>query len=238
MLDRSVLRIGGAAAMAGAVLGLVANLLHPRASGVDTSREELQLVADSDIWLLDHYLIGWSLALAGVALVCIALSHATEPARSWGRVAFGFAIGSIAIAFAGIAVDGRALKEVADAWAASPDDPALIASGDAVAQLALSLFNALIASLFGVTPIVFGVTMLMGERFPRWLGYLAIASGALGVLSSSMIYFAGPTDLSVNYIFGVASVGYTVWAFVSGWHLWNAPSGSPEPEMANSRAAA
>ena len=219
--------------MAGAVLGLVANLLHPRANGVDTSLEELRLVADSDIWLLDHYLIGWSLAAAGFGLICIALSHATEPARSWGRMAFGFAVGSITIAFVTIAVDGRALKEVADAWAASPDDPALIAAGDAVAQISLNLFNLLIAALFGFTPIVFGILGLKGQRGPSWLAYLALASGVLGLIASSMIYFSGPTDLAVNYLFGLASVGYTVWLFLSGWNLYKG-----EGEGANDRAPA
>ena len=225
MLDRSVLRVGGASAMAGAVLGLIANLLHPRASGIDTSQEELRLVADSDVWLLDHYLIGWSLALVGVGLICIALSNATEPGRSWGRVAFGFAVGSITIAFIAISVDGRALKEVADAWAESPDDPALIAAGDAVAQISLNLFNGLIATLFGVTPIVFGITGLAGKRSPSWLSYLVLVSGVVGLISSSMIYLAGPSDLAVNYLFTLASGGVTVWAFVSGLLLWRGDYG-------------
>ena len=225
MLDRSVLRWGGAAAMAGAVLGLVGNLMHPRASDVDSSLEELQLVADSDIWMLDHYLISWSLGLVGVGLICIALSNATEPGRSWGRIAFGFAVGSVTIALISIAVDGRALKEVADAWAESPDDPALIAAGDAVAQMSLSLFNALIATLFGVTPVVFGITGLAGKRSPSWLSYLVLVSGVVGLISSSMIYLAGPSDLAINYLFTLASVGVTVWAFVSGWLLWRGEYG-------------
>lgn len=220
MLDRSVLRWGGLSAMIGAAIGLVSNFMHPRASGIDTSREELDLVAGSDIWLLDHYLIGWSLAAAAFGLIAIALSRAEEPARSWGRVALGFGIASIAIAFAAITVDGMALKAVADNWAASPDDAAAFAAGDAVAQIALALFTATIASLFGVTPLAYGIACLSREGYPKWLGYLAVGSGLLGMLASSMIVLGGVSDAAVNYMFTPASVGYTVWLFFSGWYLW------------------
>src|SRR5688572_21632209 len=105
MLDRSVLRWGGMAAMIGAVLGLVGNLLHPRGSEF-TAAAEIALVNDSGIWLFDHFLIAWSFAFALVGLVAIGWSFADELGQAWGRIATASAIGGVTVAYVTIAVDG------------------------------------------------------------------------------------------------------------------------------------
>lgn len=211
MLDRSVLRWGGLAAMVGAVVGAVANLLHPRSDDLGTARAIADLAADSDIWVLDHYLIAWSIALGGLGLIALGASLVQEPARSWGRIAIAFTIGSVTVGYLFSAIDGAALKSAAD----DGGEQAL-----AVARIAAGVFTATMGSLFGIVPLFFGVALLATTQYPRWLGMMAVASGGIGLFTSSYQYLAGYNSVISNYLFTLGSLGTTVVLFAGGWYLW------------------
>lgn len=231
MAQRTLFRVGAIGAMLGAALGLIFNLLHPRGSGIDTSQEELDLVADSGIWLFDHFMIAWALAFGFLGLVAIARSFTGEAGESWGRLALAAAIASVAIGWVGVTIDGVAMKEVADNWAEAGrgTDSAAFATGDAVANVSLAFFIALIGSLFGVTATLFGVAGVVSTNYPKWLGYLAIIAGIAGLVTASITFLTGPSDVTLNILFGASSVLYTIWLFVSGWHLWKR-AGQTQPE--------
>lgn len=221
MTQRTLFRVGAVGAMVGAVLGVIFNLLHPRGSGIDTAQEELELVAESGIWIFDHFMIEWSLVFGLFGLIAIASSFTGESGAAWGRFAFAAAIGSGAIAFVTVAVDGMAMKEVADNWAEAGrgTESAAFATGEAVAQMSLALFTVLIGTLFGLTPMLYGVASLVSREYPRWLGYVALVAGAVGILTASIQFLAGPSD-AVTYLFTASSLMFTVWLFIAGWHLW------------------
>jgi hypothetical protein len=229
--QRTLFRVGAIGAMVGAALGLVFNLLHPRGSGIDTSQEELDLVADSGIWVFDHFMLAWSLTLGFIGLVAIARSFTGEPGESWGRLALASAIASLAIGIVTVVVDGVAIKEVADNWAEAGrgTDSSAFAAGDAVASISLALFIALIGSLFGVTATLFGVATLVSNNYPNWLGYAAVVAGVLGLVTASITFLSGPSDVAFNILFGASSFLYTIWLFVAGWYLWQR-AGSLQPE--------
>ncbi len=50
MPERTLTRIGAAAAVLGAVLGLVVNVLHPRVNDPANTKAFLRQVAESTIW--------------------------------------------------------------------------------------------------------------------------------------------------------------------------------------------
>lgn len=211
MLDRSVLRWGGMAAMVGAGVGTVANLMHPRSDDLGTPQGLVDLVSGSDLWVIDHYLIAWSIALAGVGILCLAKSLVQEPARSWGWLAIAFTIGSVTVGYLLAAIDGFALKDAAD----SGGPEAL-----AVAQVSAGLFTAMMGSLFGLTPVLLGIALLSTTQYPRWLGMVAVVSGAIGLFTASYQYLVGYNSLITNYLFTLGSLGTTVVLFVAGWYLW------------------
>lgn len=239
MLDRNVLRAGAGAAMIGAVLGLVFNALHPRTGDIASAEAELELVSDSGIWLFDHYMLAWAIAFGFIGLVAIGRSFAgEEPAGSWGRIAVASAVAGSAIAFLTIVVDGMAMHEVAEDWAAAPNSPQALATGEAVAAVGLALFTALQASLFGVTPVLYGVAGVTSNAYPRWLGYLAIGAGVLGLLTASIQFLAGISELTANVMFTIASLAFTVWLFVMGWNLWSRAQGPAPAQQQRSAVAA
>ena len=210
-MDRSVLRWGGLAGMAGAVVGAVANLMHPRSDDLGDPQAIVDLAAGSDIWILDHYLIAWTAALAAFGLIALGRSFVEEPARSWGWIAIAFTIGSIVVVYLLAAIDGVALKQAAD----EGGEQAL-----AVAQVSGGLFTAMMGSAFGIVPIVFGIALLSTTQYPKWLGTLALVSGAIGLFCSSYQYLAGYEPVISNYLFTLGSLGTTVLLFAAGWFLW------------------
>ena len=227
MLDRSVLRWGGLAAMVGAAVGTVANLMHPRSDDLGSAQGLVDLAADSGLWVIDHYLIAWSIALAGIGIIALMRSLVQEPARSWGWIAIAFTIGSVTVGYLLAAIDGTALKDAAE----NGGEEAL-----AVAQVSAGLFTAMMGSLFGLTPVLIGIALMSTTQYPKWLGTVALASGVIGLFTASYQYLVGYEPMISNYLFTLGSLGTTVVLFAAGWYLWkgeyagiaNAPiSGGP-----------
>lgn len=211
MLDRSVLRWGGLAGMAGAVVGAISNLLHPRSDEVATAQGVADLAAGSDIWVLDHYLIAWSIALGGLGILALAWSLVQEPARSWARITIAFAIGSITVGYLFAALDGSVLKSAADDGGQQ---------AVAVAHVASGLFTAVMGSLFGIVPVLLGIALMSTTQYPKWLGTLSLVSGVIGLFTSSYQYLVGYEPVISNYLFTLGSLGTTVVLFAGGWYLW------------------
>lgn len=217
-MDRAVRRAGAGAAMVGAVLGIVFNLLHPRGSGV-TVTDELTLVSGSQIWLFDHFGLLFAIALAVVGLVVIGRSIDEEPAGSWGRVAAASVVLGGSIGLVTVLVDGMANYAVSTEWAASQSGVAL-AAGTAVSQVTLALFTGLMLTFFGVTPLLFGIAVLNSDAYPKWLGYVPVLSGLLGLLTGSIQFLNGISPLTANVLFPISSIVFTLWWLVMGWRLW------------------
>jgi len=204
--------------MVGAALGIVFNVLHPRGSGV-TVADELSLVSGSPIWLFDHFMLVWALLISLVGLIVIGLCFNQEPARSWGRVAAASAVASGAIALTTIFMDGIANNAASAAWAASGSSAAL-ASGAAVVAVTMAMFTSLMFTFFGLTPVLFGAAVLNSNEYPRWLGYLAMGAGLLGLVTGSIQFMNGLSPLTANILFPISSLAFTIWALVMGWTLW------------------
>ena len=88
MSDRSLFRWGGLAAVAGAVLAIVFNLLHPRISQFDDPVvPELEAVSGSDAWVGIHLGILLASLLIFFGLFALARSVKGSPGEGLGRVA-------------------------------------------------------------------------------------------------------------------------------------------------------
>ena len=223
--ENQALRWGGAAAMVGAGLILVGNLLHPRTSEPDSVTAELELAADSSIWLLDHFILGWALAFLFVGLIAITSYLDGGAGATMARTARAAGVAGVVIAFLAVSVDGMALKEVADDWSASGGSEATLATGTAVVQVSFALFTALIASFAGLTPVLVSLAQLWSKRFTPWVCYVGLAGGLVCLLVASISFLAGPSAFVTNILFTAGSLAVTVWAFMSGLQLWQKTSG-------------
>ncbi len=212
----SVLKAGAGAAIVGSILGFIFNILHPRGPGFEGDAH-LRVVAGSEIWVFDHYMLFWAVGISVVGLIVIGLSFDQQPAASWGRIAAGWAVISGAVGMVLLMIDGVALRVAAEAAGQSPQG---LAAASAVDEITLSLFTGLMLTFFGVTPVLYGIAVLTSAEHPGWLGYLAVASGLVGLLAGSISYLDGVSALTANVLFPIGSVAFTLWGLLMGVRLW------------------
>lgn len=232
MPERSVLRAGAMAAVVGAILALVFNILHPRATdAIDDPEAELRLVADSGIWLFDHVALLVAVLLAFFGLWAISRSFGREPAVSWARVAFVSAVVGATVLLVTLGIDGIGTKVMADEWAAAGggSDTAAFFAARAVSETGFGLFTVSILAFFAVTPVLFGVAVLGDDTYPTWLGWAAVLSGVVGGIAGFVQAFAGISFAATFVLFPIASIVFTLWALVMGVMLWGKASALSVP---------
>lgn len=223
MGERVTLRIAAVSAIVGGVIGVVANVLHPRQADVlDSTEELLAEVAGSDIWVGVHFAIAVALALLLAALYGVSRSITSESGRQWARLAWGAAIASTAIGLVLLFVDGIAVADVAETWssASGAAQDAAFAAGIATTSLSFALFTGFIVISFGALPLLYAATLLSSDDYPTWLGWVAGLAGALGLVAGVMQWFAGPSTLSAFVLFPMASILFTLWIIYIGFLMW------------------
>jgi hypothetical protein len=116
-----LLRIGSGAALLGAVLAGVGNLLHP-ITPRDDPPGVAQVIAGSDYWTLIHLVIVIGIILMPAGLLAVRHSIPGDPFTDaltrlgMYAVTIGATVGVITLI-----LDGVAAKQLADQWAAAPE---------------------------------------------------------------------------------------------------------------------
>ena len=226
---RDPARIGAVAAPGGALLLLASTLLHPLgANPADAPAAFAEYAADP------HYVwthLGQFAGFFGLGIGLVALASTLEHGRAfaWGRVSAAGAVASIAVAAMLQAVDGVALKAMADRWVAADGEARLAAyeAAFAVRQIEIGLAGFL-SVLSGLTLIATGIAILLSARYPAWLGVVGLLDGlgllAAGVAQASTGFSAAAMTLSM-----AASSVFLVWAPLAGLLMWRvSPSRSDD----------
>jgi hypothetical protein len=212
-------RVGAGAGMAGAALGIVFNILHPRDSDAfDSAAAELQMIADSDIWKFDHAMLFWAVVIGFVGLMALGFSMANTTGELWARAAVVFGGVSTAVGAVLVAIDGTALNALANQAAS---DESVLGGAIAVVEVNTALFATLIATFFGITPLLLGQAFLSSGSYAKNLGYIELLGGALGIVTAVIISFDGLSTLTAMVMFPIASLLHTLVLFLASWTLWN-----------------
>lgn len=139
-------------------------------------------------------------------------------------LALGGAVASLAIAAALQAVDGVALKAMVNTWAAAPEreKEVLFHAGFAVRQIEIGLAS-ITGLFFGATVSIYGIALLTDPRFPKWLGFLAVAGGAPTAIAGIVIAYTDFSDLemAINMSSGSLLLG---WMIALGVYVWRKPA--------------
>ena len=212
-------RIGAVYAIAGAVLLLVGTWLHPMPADPNKAIQAFAAYAEDRLWVASHLaqLVGIVLALG--ALVILARELETSGAAVWARLASAGAFASLALAAALQAVDEIALKAMVENWAAAVQKESAFQSAFAVRQVEIGMASVL-SLVLGATATLFGMALLDGLKYPRWIGGLAIAGGASTVLSGVVMAFSGFSDLEMA-INMPASAVLVAWVIALGVLMWH-----------------
>ncbi|HEX2031169.1 MAG TPA: hypothetical protein VHL78_07200 [Actinomycetota bacterium] len=235
MDERNLLRLGGFSAILGAVVALVANLVHPRISDfADRVRGELQMVAASGAWIPIHLA-----ALAGTLLILFGLYAVVRslkggPAEPVARLALGLLLIATPLAIVLLAVDGYSTKSVADAWAGAtgPARDLAFAAATAVADIAWAMFMAFLLTVLGLAPIALGWAIAASRSYPAALGWPAAVLGAIAVVAAVLGILTGPSA-AFFIVFVGASGLLTIWVLALGVVLTRrTAAGAPAPTPA------
>ncbi len=220
-------RIGATAAMSGAVTLFVATLLHPMSADPnDPSAAFAEYAADS-LWVASHLGQFLGFAMLGVALAVLATTTEAGSPSAWARIGAVGTAASVAMAAALQAVDGVALRVMVDRWMQASGEARARAFEGAFAVRHVEIGMAsLLGVLFGLTVSVFGISMLLGRRFPTWLGALGLVGG-LGTLAAGVaVAYTGFSPLAMMLSMPASSVLF-IWAIALGVFLWRLPPVPP-----------
>lgn len=220
MSERDFRKIGAGCAVAGGVLAIIFNVLHPRSGDIGSFQGELELIVDSGSWIAVHLGLLAAFLLVFVGVVAIIQPLLDGPAGAWARMALYTFIAAAPIAVLTLAVDGIANKQIADDWADAGDPDAALLAAEAAGEIGVAMFTVFIIVLFGVAPILLGVALLGSAVYPRWVGWLALVAGALGLFTGFLQAATSIEPLTANILFPIASVGFTVVVIAAGLTLW------------------
>jgi hypothetical protein len=211
---RRVFRIGGGAAVAGALLAGVGNLVHP-VTPMNDPAGVARVIADSEIWVPVHLAIVLGIVLMFGGLV--ALYHSIRGGIAGALARFGLfaAVAGVTIGLVLVILDGVAAPQLAQEWAAAPPGDQAVALGlvhanETINFALASLFNLVFA---GVTFILFGLAVALSDAYPRGLGWVVLVAGIASIGAGLIQAFTGePTEASR----GLTIFGPTV---ITGWLL-------------------
>jgi hypothetical protein len=137
-------------------------------------------------------------------------------------------------------VDGIALKRAVDAWVSAPADQetAAFAAAEAVRWTEIAM-NSLSYFLAGLSLFLYGGAIALGTVYPRWVGWIAVVSGAAFMYNGAVeVAYEGFVPSIVKL---VGLVLLALWAYIMAALMWrnssrrgtprlvSAPPGSAQP---------
>lgn len=222
-MNRTTLRAGAGLAIAGILITWVATSFH---GGTDPANLELSLseYAANPYWKIVH-LGEFTGALSMLGSLVIALSYVRERSGSslalLGVVAATLAASAYA---ANHAVDGVAIRRVAEAWVNAPPAERAVAYrlADSVRSIEQGLTSFVTLNL-GITVLLSGAAIATSRVFPPWFGWTALLVGSSYVGTGISFYYLGFSQ----HIWGFWSgVMLSVWLVAAAFVLWREGSRS------------
>jgi hypothetical protein len=176
-------RVGGISAILGVIVLLVATMLHPLGAHPGNAPVAFAEYALDRFWVATHLGQLLGVVLIGSGLVALSWKLRAGRAGAWALLA-GFAtVASVSLAGALQAVDGIALKFMVDRWSSSAEvtRAMVFEAAFGVRQIEIGLAS-LTGAFFGLTALLYGITLLLSPVAPAWLGLF----GALGGVATLM----------------------------------------------------
>jgi len=201
----------------GAILMTIGSLLLPPSLGVSKWLEEVKQVGEQAALLQTCALLitfGYWGVLIGTAGVYRSI---TTGGAAWARLGFYFHLMGTTMWTIGLAVGDVSFPAAAANW--------LSASADVkeAAYIALAAIPGFTRGLFPMEVIVLwlaftflGIGMIRSDVYPRWLGWIGLILGVVGIPLGIMQTFAGrESTLSIFMVLNILTI---LWMLITG--IW------------------
>jgi hypothetical protein len=219
--DAITTRIGAALLPLGVIVIAVSEYFHPAREDPMDNHAVFMEYAHTNIWTAVHLgeYFGFLLLLGG--LLALYYSVSARPGVGAGLAPFGFAAAVTTAASYTVlqAVDGIALKRAVDAWVSAPADQqsAAFAAAEAIRWIEIAM-NSFSFFLAGLTLFLFGLAIGLGSIYPRWVGLIALVSGAALMYDGAVVVAYEGFAPSIIKLVGLVLLA--VWAFVMAFLMW------------------
>lgn len=218
-------KVAGISAMTGAILLFVGTYLHPLGADPHDLVAAFTEYALDPLWVASHLTQLFGAIFMVVALLLLAQALESAGGKGWPRIAAGGAIASLGVTAVLQAVDGVALKNMVDAWAAAPTAHKEIAFqiAYAVRQVEVGLAS-MLNLLFGLTVTCYGFALPGDPTYPKWIAGLAIVGGVVTTIAGGMMAYTGFSGPAMT-ISMPASFILVAWIVSLGVLMWRKREG-------------
>jgi hypothetical protein len=230
--ERSILRMGSIAFLAGMVIFLVSTILHPGREDPTNHPLVFAEYAEDELWVASHIgqFAGGMLAFAGGFIALFRLLSRSESgitsALAWMGLAATIAAGSALAVLQ--AVDGIALKIAVDTWYAIAPSPSADDRGEKAIAFRVAegirwteiAANSFFRILQGSVGIIFGVAIAVSAKtLSRWIGALGVFAGVATIILGVRVAYVGfATVGSIEDT--VSTWTYLAWVVILGIFMW------------------
>jgi hypothetical protein len=228
-LERSMLRLGSVAFLAGLVIIIVSTLFHASSEDLMDNPVVFAVYAESDTWIAAHIgqFAGVMLVFAGGFVSLHRLLVKSESGIASSLAWFGLVTAIITASTFTIlqAVDGIALKIAVDTWYAIPSPSAAdseekaitfrVAEGIRWTEIGINSYNRI---LQGVVALIFGVAISKSALLNRWIGAVGIFAGAATVIAGVGVAYVGFAPLPI--VGDVSTFISFAWIAILGIFMW------------------
>ncbi|MGQ0642924.1 MAG: hypothetical protein ACT4P6_19430 [Gemmatimonadaceae bacterium] len=226
--DRALFKIGGAMGVSGSLIAFVGNALHPRSTAYYGDPVAwLNHNTPSAIWFPSHVMILLGMVLLVGEFVAISRSLSGDRGHGVGTVALAHALIGSSLILVTLALDGLVVPKLSEAWRidAVPSPDAVLASSIFYHTI-FNLFYLFQITLFGLSPLLFGVAMLLGKTHARWVGWAAVFVGGSVVITAIPSMLGVATEFLDAVVWTVTASLVSLWWLVTGVLLWRRASAS------------
>lgn len=216
-------KLGGGALIGGALIGFIANLIHPRDIDFEnTTRSLLQTINDFPAWTPLHFFIIIAVALGVFGIYPLSRSISGDVGQPLARMGLVSGIVGGAIFLIAIGLDGVSAKSLADSYAAAGAESreAVLASAEIFTALSAGISSVAFFLYLGVTFILFGLAIALGEGYPKWLGWIALLAGLVSAYTGFLYYYETRLSSMVINLLTISVSITTIWGLVIGTLLW------------------
>jgi hypothetical protein len=194
--------------------------MHPMAADPNIPIAAFTEYAAAHHWVGSHLTQLFGVLSMSGALILLLRRLSDGAGADWAALATAGVIVAAAAAAALQGVDGVALKIMVAHWATAPASgkELLLETAFAVRQIEVGLAS-VTSLLFGLTVSMYGGTLWIDGRFPRWIGALALAGGIPTALAGIVMAFTGFSNLAmgINLPAGLLLILLMLLVGVYGW---------------------
>jgi hypothetical protein len=219
--DTITTRIGAIALPIGVVLIAISEVFHPSRQDPMDFPAVFREYASSQVWTTVHFgeYFGFLFLLGG--LVALYYSVSARPDLGAGLAPFGLAAAvTTAASFTVLqAVDGVTLRYAVHNWVSAPDHQKAAAFAAAeVARWTEIGLNGFSYFLAGLTLLIFGLAIALGKVYPRWVGSIAVLSGAALMYDGAVVVAYEGFVADIVKLVGLLLLA--VWGFIMAFLMW------------------